>query len=120
MTVRPNTPGRGLCPACPDDVGEVLHERAAEGDVEHLQAAAHREDRAAQLQRPRQDGQLGGVALGARRAGARVGLGAVAGRVDVGAAREHHAVEPVDGRRPTSARGASSTGRPPAASTASG
>ena len=99
----------------PSTVGQVLVERAAEGDVQHLHAAADAEDGHVALERRARQRDLEPVALGSRAVGLRVGLGAVGGRVDVGAAGQHQArrsgraVAP--GRRPRR-RGAAGTREP--------
>jgi hypothetical protein len=66
-----------------DDVGQVLLERAPEGDVEHLHPAAHAQRRQAALDRRPGDGELEAVALGRHRLGLGVRVGAVGGGVGV-------------------------------------
>ncbi len=73
---------------------QVLHERPAERDVEHLRAAADPQQRGAVLERGEDDLALGGVAVGldvVREAGLRRAVGR---GLDVAAAREHDPVEP--------------------------
>ena len=79
-----------------DELRQVLVERAAAGDVEHLHPAADAEQRHVALERAPRQRELEAVALGpgALRLGVR--LGAVAGRVDVGAAGEDQPVEQVE------------------------
>ena len=77
-------------------LGQVLVQRATEGDVEQLQAAADAEDRDAALPRPRQQRELPRVAVGARGVGERVALGAVQLGLHVEAAGEDETVEPVE------------------------
>ena len=55
-----------LVPLVADDVRQVLHEVAAERDVQHLRAAADREHRQVALERRAQQRELGVVALRAR------------------------------------------------------
>ena len=76
-----------------DTIGEVLQERAAAGDVDQLHPAADAQQRHVALDRRARERDLEGVALGHRVDGLRMRLLAVAGGVDVGAAREHQAVD---------------------------
>ena len=64
-----------------DDVGHVLDQRAAGGDVHHLHAAADAEQRQVALERAAAERHLEGVALGVL--------------ADVDAAGEHEAVDAV-------------------------
>lgn len=75
---------------------EVLHQRATEGDVEQLGAAAHAEHRQPAFERGLDQGQLPLVAVrfGLTELGMRVL--AVQGRVWVGATCHHQAVETAD------------------------
>ena len=81
-----------------DVVGQVLAQRPAAGDVEHLHAAAHAEEGHPALERAARQRELEGVALGqhGRRLG--VALGAVALGLDVGAAGEDERVDEVEQR----------------------
>ena len=85
-----------LVDVVPDGLGKVLHEVAAAGDVQELEAAADRERRHVALERRLQERQLTRVTTGLRRVGLRVGIGPVARGIDVGAAREHDPVERVE------------------------
>ena len=105
-------------PVVPDQAGQVLVQRAAAGDVQHLQAAADAEQRQPAFERRRDERELGGVAGRAHAAGLRVRLRAERGRVDVPAARQDESVQPCRGLLDTG-DGGSSTGRPPAAATRS-
>ena len=80
----------------PERFGQVLVQRAAEGDVDQLQAAADAEHRHAAALRAGEQGELPRVAVGARRVGRRVALGAVELGLHVEAAREDQPVEPVE------------------------
>ena len=70
-------------PVVAENVGQMLLERAAAGDVEHLHPAADPQDRHAGLQRRGRHGQLEAVAHGLHRLGARMPGLAVVGRIDV-------------------------------------
>ena len=78
----------------PRDVGEMLVQRAAERDVHHLHAPADGERREAEALRGEQqvDLELVPVDLDAVRV-LRVGVSAVAGRMDVAAAHQQQPVE---------------------------
>lgn len=92
--------GRRRVPGVAEDVGQVLVEAAAEVDVEDLHAAADAEERQAAVEGRGDQRELGGVTEVADVAGLGVGGLAVAGRVDVAAARDDEAVEDVHkGRR---------------------
>ena len=56
------------------DVGQVLHQAAAEGHVQQLHAAADREHRQVPGERRLQDGELGGVPVGPQADGVRPGV----------------------------------------------
>ena len=75
---------------------DVLHEVAAEGDVQHLHAPANCQHRQVGGERGPHQRDLEGVAagLGGRRSSG--GPGAVERRVDVAAAGQQHAVHPSD------------------------
>ncbi len=92
----PNVPGAWRWSLVADDVGQVLAERPAAGDVEDLHAAADAEQRHVALDRPPRQRELEAVALGPGAPGLGVRLGAVAGRVHVGAAGEHQRVEQLE------------------------
>ena len=79
-----------------DDVGQVLDEGAAPGDVEDLSAATDAEQRQVAGQGGLGERQLGGVAVGPYTGRGGVHRLAVRSRVDVGAAGQDHAVEPVE------------------------
>ena len=79
-----------------DDVGEVLMECAAEGDVENLRTSADAEQRQPARQRPADQGQFPCVAIARRFVGARVRSLTVGGGVDVAAAGDHQTVETVE------------------------
>ena len=141
MTTQPVGPGgaageRSPAPAAPgaspkvpatvrwrlvaDRLRQVLVERAAERDVEQLHPAADPEQRHVALQRPPRQRELEGVALGPGALRLRVRLGAVAGRVDVGAAGQEQRVDAVEQHvgvarpRPRRAAGRSPARRPAA------
>jgi hypothetical protein len=80
-----------------DDFGKVLDEVAAPGDVQHLAPAADRQHGHVARERALEEHELRAVALGARPVRRGMRLGAVALRVEVGAAREDEAVESVQG-----------------------
>ena len=82
--------------AVADRFGQVLVERPADRHVDQLHPAADPQHRHVALQRPPGQGQLEGVALGPGALRLRVRLGAVARRVDVGAARQEQRVDPVE------------------------
>src|SRR3989442_5631455 len=88
-------PGVGVIEGSGPLARQVLVQRAAERDVEDLDAAADREDRQPALARARDQGELDRVALGIDLAELGVRGGAVARGIDVLAARQH---EPGDGR----------------------
>ena len=77
-------------------VGKVLAQRAAEGDVDQLHAAADAEHRHVALDRAAGERELDAVALGHGVVGLGMGLGAVGGGVDVVAAGEDQPVEQVE------------------------
>ena len=101
-----------------DGVGQVLDQRPAARDVHHLHAAADAEQRQVALERAARQRELERVALGHRPGRLRMRLGAVGGRVDVGAAGEQQAVDagraPGPGPRPARGSGGSSSASPPA------
>ncbi len=103
-----------------DEVGHVLVEDAARVHRHHLHAAAHAQHRQLRRVGSHEQGQLPGVAVGAPVARARVRLGAVRRRVDVGAAADDQGVQPRHDRlrRAGGATGGSSTGTPPVETTA--
>ncbi len=68
-------PGVCLWRVVADQVGQVLDEVAAEGDVQDLRAAADREHRQVALERRAQERELGAVALGHDPGRLGVGLG---------------------------------------------
>ena len=76
--------------------GHVLHERAAERDVQHLDAAAHAERRLIAFDERAAQRDLGVVAPRVERAGLGCGRGAVARRLDVAAAGDDHRVDGVE------------------------
>ena len=80
----------------PDLVGKVLDEVTAAEDIEELEAAADRERRQIALERGLEQRELAGIAVGLRRVGRGMTVGAVAGRVDVDPAREDDPVEDVE------------------------
>ena len=80
-----------------DLVGEVLPERAAAGDVHDLHAAADAEEAGCRARaRARASAISNASRSGRMPLGHRVGLGAVGGRVDVGAAGQDQAVQDVE------------------------
>jgi hypothetical protein len=91
--VLPVAAGLGGVAVVPDDVRQVLDQRAAQGHVHDLHAAADAEHRQPLLQRGADQGQLGVVAGRVGPPALRVARRAVAGRVDVAAAGQHQAVQ---------------------------
>ena len=87
---------RPVVPPVPDQVGQVLVQRAAPADVQYLHAAADGEQRHAEPQRMAGDGQVPGVPQRRGRLCPRVPRRAVPDRVDVRAARDHQAVQARD------------------------
>ena len=79
-----------------DDVGKVLDEVAAAGDVQHLAPAADGQHGHVARERALEERELGAVALGPRPVRLGVRLGAVGLRVEVGAAGEDEPVERVE------------------------
>ena len=73
-------PRRAAVVLVAERLGQVLEQRAAEGDVEHLHAAADPEHRHVALHRARGERDLERVALGDRALGRGVALGAVVAR----------------------------------------
>jgi hypothetical protein len=69
-----------------DDVGQVLEEIAAASDIQHLQAAADRENWHVPRQRALEQRELGPVALRPRASRGWVRLGTVRPGLDIGAA----------------------------------
>ena len=98
----PNASPPGLWPSCPARSGVCWSSDAARVDGHHLHAPAHAEHRQPDRVGRVEQGELPGVPVGAPPRRARVGLLAVARRVDVGAAGDDQAVEPGDERRPPS------------------
>ena len=80
----------------PDLLGQVLDQVAAAQHVQELEAAADRERRQVALERGLEEAQLARIAVGLRRIGSRVPVGAVVRRIDVDAAGEHDPVEHVE------------------------
>ena len=78
------------------DVREVLDQRAAQRDVQHLHAAADREGRRAVAHRGACEGDVERVDVVLHAVGVGVRGLAVAHRVDVGTADQHEPVEPED------------------------
>ncbi len=79
----------------PEQVGQVLEQRAAERDIEYLHSAADAEHRQIALDRAADQRDLGLVSLRNDALGRRVGLGAVHSRIDIVAAGEDQPVDPV-------------------------
>ena len=79
-----------------ENLGQILVQRAAEGDVEHLRATADAQHRQSSVQRGPQQRELPGVAVGARLIGGRVRLLAVGGGVEVVTAGDHQRVQAVE------------------------
>ena len=95
------TAGLGAVPGVPHHVGQVLHERPPELDVQHLHAAADGEHGGARRQGGAEQRELAGVAPDIDAGGVGVRLLAVTGGVDVAAADEDERVERVHhGRAP--------------------
>jgi hypothetical protein len=78
----------------PDNLGQVLHEVAAECDVQDLAAAADCENRHVPLERGAEERELGLVASRVHAGGRGVCRGAVGTGIDVASSRED---EPVEG-----------------------
>ena len=87
--------GLGPMARMADDVRQVLDQRAAANDIDQLHPAADAQHRDVLRECGPQQRELGRVALGTGVGRLRLGLGAVAGRVEVRAAGQH---EPVDDR----------------------
>ena len=87
---------RVLVVVVPDELGEVLMEIAAAGDVQDLAAAADREHRQVSLERRLEQGELRPVSLRHDAFGLGVRVLAVRLRVEIRAAREKQAVERVE------------------------
>jgi len=79
-----------------DYLGEVLHEVAATGDVQHLQAAADGEHRHVARESALEQGELGAVARRPNTLRLGVRLRAVRLGIEVVAAREQQPVEHVE------------------------
>ena len=90
--------GRAAVRVVPDQVGHVLVEGAAAGDVEHLRAAADAEQGHALPDAGLGDGQLPGVPVGRVDVRLRMLGRAVDGGVDVAPAGDHKAVKYGHGR----------------------
>ena len=115
---RSRGPAGGRCGPTP--VRQVLDQGAAQGDVEHLHAAAHAEHRDVAGQRGGEQRELPGIPGGRGRTGQRVRRLPYRAGVDVRAAGQQQAVERRDGRgRRRAPAGAAATGRPPAPATPS-
>src|SRR2546423_14044641 len=80
----------------PHDLGQVLDDVAAPGDVEHLEATADREHRQLACERGLEQRELAAVALGVRARRLRMRLRAVLVGLQVVAAGEDEAVEHVE------------------------
>ncbi len=104
--VLPVAAGLGGVAVVADQVGQVLVQRAAQGHVHDLHAAADaRAPAAAAASAARDQGQLGVVAVRVGRPAVRVARRAVAGRVDVAAAGQHQAVQAAGHRLDPGQRG---------------
>src|SRR6185437_6500566 len=77
-------------------LGQMLQQGAAVGDVDQLHATADAEHRQVALDRGAHQGDFEAVALGDGVNSLRMGLLAIARRVDVGAAGEHQPVEQLE------------------------
>ena len=94
LYVVPPEPARpAVVPLMVDQVRHVLVQRAAPAHVQHLHAAADRQQRHALGHGRAGDGQVPGVADRPGRLGLRVARLAVPGRIDVRAARHDQAVQ---------------------------
>ena len=87
---------RVLVPLVADDLGKVLDEVAAAGDVQDLAPAADGQHGHVARERALEERELGAVALGPYAVRLRVRLGAVGVGVEVGAAGEDEPVEGVE------------------------
>src|SRR5918996_1419479 len=97
--------GRVLVLLVPDHLGQVLDEIAAQRDVHDLAPATDGEDGHVAGKGRLEEHELGAVAVGADVLRLGVRVGAVAGGIEVGAAREEEAVEGVERLlRPAGAR----------------
>ena len=88
--------GDGPVALVADPLGQVLLQRSTDCDVQHLHSAADAEQRQIARERPQGEGDLETIAVRVRAADLRMGLLAVAGRVDVGAAPEDQRIEAVE------------------------
>ncbi len=82
--------------AVTDDVGQMLMQRSAECDVEHLGTAADAQQRHPPAQRGGEQGELPGVPVAGRFVGDRVRPVSIGRRVDVPAAGDDQCVDPVE------------------------
>jgi hypothetical protein len=83
-------------PVVPENVGQVLVQRAAERDVEHLHAPTDPQHRQPPVQRAPQQRELPGVAGNARLVGGRMRLLAVRSGVEVITSGDHQRVQAVE------------------------
>jgi hypothetical protein len=83
-------------PGVAEHIWQVLVQRPATGDIEHLDAAADAENRQSPLERAPQQREFQGVAGGARRVRFRMRLLAVSGRVEVITPGDHQAIQAVE------------------------
>ncbi len=79
-----------------DEIGEVLVQRSAQRHVEQLHPAADAEHGHVALERAADERDLGLIPLRHRALRLRMRLGPIRRRVDIGAAGEDQAVEPVE------------------------
>ena len=93
----------------------MLHEVSSARDIQQLEPAADREGRHVALERGGEERELAGIAARLRRVGLGMGIGAVAGRVDVGPAREDDRVERVERLLDVLLGGRDDDGSPPGA-----
>ena len=89
---------RVVVPVVARVLGNVLHERAAERDVEHLDAPAHAEGRLVALDERAAQRELGRVAQRVDGPGLGDGIGPVPFGLDVAAAGDDHGVDGVEGQ----------------------
>ena len=108
----------GPVSAVADDIGQVLMQRPAQCDVEHLCAAADAQHRKLPLERGAQQRELPGVALPSGLVGARMRLLTVGSGIDVLAAGDQQPVQAIentlgDARNPPAAAAATPPPRRP-------
>jgi hypothetical protein len=88
----------GVAGMCLGEQADVLSQSPAERDIEHLDPAAHAEDRNSPIERLTNQLELERITLGLSRRQQRVGLLTVAAGFDVATRCQHQGVDRVEGR----------------------